>query len=117
MEKINAVIKDELFERVGLVVERCFAYTDDTDAYVRINGTIITKKKWNENHCLIVKCNLCDSNDEIIQIDYDFDAKTFFEIGYETFSISCYKGNIQDIKCVEIYPRIVCQSVTQREDD
>lgn len=50
MEKINAVIKDELFERVGLVVERCFAYTDDTDSYVRINGTIITKKKWNENH-------------------------------------------------------------------
>lgn len=82
MEKINVVIKEELFEKIGLVVEKCSAYTDDADNYVRINGAIITKEAWNENYCLKVKANLYDKDDEIIHIDYDFDVKTFIEIGY-----------------------------------
>ena len=116
MEKINVVIKEELFEKIGLAVEKCSAYTDDADNYVRINGAIITKEAWNENYCLKVKANLYDKDDEIIHIDYDFDVKTFIEIGYETFSISCYKGtDIKDIKCVEIYPKLI--KASEREND
>lgn len=116
MEKINVVIKDELFKKIGLVVEKCSAYTDGADNYVRINGTIITKKEWDENYCLKVKANLYDKDDEIVHIDYDFDVKTFIEIGYETFSINCYKGtDIKDIKYVEIYPKLI--KASEREDD
>lgn len=106
----------EEFEKIGLVVEKCSAYTDDADHYVRINGAILTKEAWNENYCLKVKANLYDKDDEIIHIDYDFDVKTFIEIGYETFSISCYKDtDIKDIKCVEIYPKLI--KASEREDD
>lgn len=38
MQKFEVVIKKELFEALGLSVGRCFAYTDENDSYVRVNG-------------------------------------------------------------------------------
>lgn len=37
MEKIKVIIKYDLFKAIGLTVEKCSAYTEDSDSYVRIN--------------------------------------------------------------------------------
>lgn len=90
-------------------------YTEDSDSYVRINGEIVCNEKWDEDYCLKVKANLCNEDDDVVHIDYDYDVKRFIKLGYETFSISCYKGNVKSIKCVEIYPKLIMTS--EREDD
>lgn len=50
MEKIKVIIKDDLFKAIGLTVEKCSAYTEDSDSYVRINGEIVC----NENGMRII---------------------------------------------------------------
>jgi hypothetical protein len=115
MEKIKVIIKYDLFKAIGLTVEKCSAYTEDSDSYVRINGEIVCNEKWDEDYCLKVKANLCNEDDDVVHIDYDYDVKRFIKLGYETFSISCYKGNVKSIKCVEIYPKLIMTS--EREDD
>lgn len=115
MEKIKVIIKYDLFKAIGLTVEKCSAYTEDSDSYVRINGEIVCNEKWDEDYCLKVKANLCNEDDDVVHIDYDYDVKRFIKLGYETFSISCYKDNVKSIKCVEIYPKLIMTS--EREDD
>lgn len=50
MEKIKVIIKYDLFKAIGLTVEKCSAYTEDSDSYVRINGAIVC----NENGMRII---------------------------------------------------------------
>lgn len=106
MTKVDVVIKDNLFDRVGVKVEKCSAYTEESDSCVRICGELLYEGEWDETYCLKVKANLCNEEGDIVHIDYDFNRKTFLKIGYETFSINCYKGNNTDIKYVEIYPKL-----------
>lgn len=115
MTKFDVVVKGDLFEKIGLKVEKCSAYTEDSDSCVRICGEVVCLGEWDEQYRLKVKANICNEADEIIHVDYDFDKKTFLKIGYETFSISCYKGNNADIKYVEVYPKL--ERITDREDD
>lgn len=107
MEKIKVIVKDELFKKVGLSVEKCSAYTEDTDRYVRVNGVVTCDGEWDEQYCLIIMANLCNEEDEIVHIDHDFDEKTFLKVGYESFSVSCFKCDNQNIKYVELYPKII----------
>ena len=58
MEKIKVIIKYDLFKAIGLTVEKCSAYTEDSDSYVRINGAIVCNEKWDEDYCLKVKANV-----------------------------------------------------------
>lgn len=115
MQKIETVIKEDLFEALGLSIGKCSAFTEDSDSYVRINGDILCTGEWDKEFCLKVKANLCNENDEIIHVDYDFDKKTFLKIGYESFSICCYKESNNGIKYVELYPKI--EKVSEGEDD
>ena len=114
MQKFEVVIKKELFEVLGLSVGRCFAYTDENDSYVRINGEIYCKGTWEDSFNLKVKANLCNENDEIVRVDYDFDEKTFLKVGYESFSINCYKES-DNLKYVEVYPKV--EKVSEEEND
>ena len=107
MKKIETMIKKDLFNTLGLKVEHCSAYTEDSDSYIRINGTVTSIEKWNENYYLRMKANLYSNDDEIMNVSYDFDLKAFIEIAYESFSINCYKPSNNIIKYVEIYPMIV----------
>lgn len=115
MTKIDVIVSDDLFEKVGLKVKKCSAYTEDPDSCVRICGEVVCEGEWDEDYRLKVKANLCNEDGDIIHVDYDFDKKTFLKIGYESFSINCYKGNNTNIKCVEVYPKL--ERVTGGEDD
>lgn len=106
MKKIETVVKKELFDALGLSIGKCLAYTDEKDSYVRVHGDITCTGEWTKGHNLIVKANLCDEDGQIIRIDEDLEKKKFLEVGYESFSISCYKGYPDSIKYVEIYPRV-----------
>lgn len=115
MTKIDVVIKDDLFDTIGLKVKKCSAYTEESDNCIRVHGDVLCKGEWDKNYCLKVKANLCNEDGEILDIDYDFDRKTFLKIGYESFSINCYKGNNTDIKYVEVYPKL--EKVAAGDDD
>lgn len=115
MTKVDVVIKDDLFDRVGVKVEKCSAYTEESDSCVRICGDVVCARDWDEDYRLVIKANLCNEKGEIVHIDYDFDRKTFLKIGYESFSINCYKGNNPDIKYVEVYPKL--EKVKDGDDD
>lgn len=106
MKKVDVIIKDDLFDKIGLKVKKCSAYTEEHDSYVRIHGDILSKEEWDETYCLKVKANLCNKDGEIVCIDCDLDRKTFLKTGYDSFLINCYKGNNTDIKYVEVYPQI-----------
>lgn len=80
MAKINEVVKDDLFGMVGVKVEKCSAYTEDSNSYVRICGELLCKGEWDEEYRLKVKSNLCNEDGEIIHIDYDFDKKNFLKL-------------------------------------
>lgn len=114
-QKIEVVIKDDLFSTIGLKVTKCLAITEESDSCVRINGDIICNGIWDEQYYLKVKANLCNDDGDIVHIDYDFDKKTFIKINYETFSINCYKGNSENIRYVEIYPKLI--KVSDGDDD
>lgn len=115
MHKVDVVIKNELFKEVGLVVDKCSAYTEEGEHFVRVNGALVCTEKWNEDHYLIIKANLCNEEDEILRIDHDSDKKTFDVINYETFSINCFKGNTDSVKYLEIYPKII-KSIDRKDD-
>ena len=96
-----------MFSTLGLSVPRCFAYIDDDDKTVRINGDIYcNREEWSDGHQLKVKANLCDADDAILSITCDFERKTFFKVRYESFSIYFYKRTYENLKYVEIYPKV-----------
>ena len=105
-EKIEVVIKDELFKKIGLVVDKCSASTEDSDSCVRIFGIITCEGDWDDEYCLKIKANLYNTENDIIHIGYDYEMKTFRKIDYESFSVCCLKGN-DCVKYVEIYPKLV----------
>ena len=41
MTKVDVVIKDDLFDKIGLKVEKCYAYTEESDSCVRICGELL----------------------------------------------------------------------------
>lgn len=41
MTKVDVVIKDDLFDKIGLKVEKCSAYTEELDSCVRICGELL----------------------------------------------------------------------------
>lgn len=41
MTKVDVVIKDDLFDKIGLKVEKCSAYTEESDSCVRICGELL----------------------------------------------------------------------------
>ncbi len=104
-QTVKVVIKDDLFEQIGIKVEKCSAYIDDK--FVNINGALVLEKKWDNFYYLIVKANLYDEDNDIRQIDYDHEKKTFAKIGYETFSINCFKDKLDKVKCIEVYPKLI----------
>lgn len=107
MNRVDVVIKDSLFKKVDLEVDRCAAYRDDVEDRIYIYGSIICTGKWDDEYYLRVKANLCDENGDIVEIHYDFDDKQFYKIGYDTFEISSYKlDGKREIKYVELYPKI-----------
>lgn len=104
MQKYEVVVKRDLFDELGITVGRSSAYSYDGD-YIRINGDIYCNGTWDKDLRLIVKANLCNEDDEIVRVDYDFDKKTFLRVGYESFSVNCYRGE-DKLKHVEIYPKV-----------
>lgn len=106
MQKVEVLIKEELFKTLGLEVKKYAAYTNAEDDYIRINGEVYCTNEWDKDYCLKVMANLCNEEDEILQVDFDSDRKRLLKTGYDTFSICCYKGKISDFKYVEIYPKI-----------
>ena len=41
MTKFDVVVKGDLFEKIGLKVENCSAYTEDSDSCMRICGEVV----------------------------------------------------------------------------
>lgn len=107
MKKMDVVIKENLFKKLNLEVDRCVAYRDDVENIIHIHGSIICTGDWDDEYYLVVKANLCDEYDDIIDIYYDLDDKEFEKIGYETFELISYKLNRnREIKYIELYPKI-----------
>lgn len=107
MKKIKVIIKYDLFKAIGLTVEKCSAYTEDSDSYVRINGEIVCNEKWDEDYCLKVKANLCNEDDDVVHIDYDYDVKRFIKLGYFLLSLSVpipRKYMIDKVSCAHFSP-------------
>lgn len=107
MKKVDVVIKENLFKKLNLEVDRCAAYRDEVENRINIHGSIICTGNWDDEYCIRVKANLCDEYDDIIEIHYDHWDKEFYKIGYETFEISSYKlDGKREVKYIELYPKI-----------
>lgn len=103
MEKIEVKIKDELFAKFNAHVDRCAAFNDISRRYIEIYGDITLIGEFDHDFSMYIKVNICDSENNIIDIAEDRTKKQFYT-GYESFSIIRMYSEGDDINNIEVYP-------------
>lgn len=103
--KIKLIIKQDLFDKVGVYVEKCSVYEDEKMDKVKIYGILVCNE-WDNELKMEIVANVYDYNNEIAGIICDNDYKYFFKTGYETFYIEYSIDRSLKVNSFEIYPRI-----------
>lgn len=109
MKNVEVVVKQDLFDDIGLKVARLNCHMNEENDF-RLYGSITAKDARLDGYLLHVKANLCDEEGRVWYVLNDFSGISFEMVKYDTFSLYCADlkrfFDIDRLRYVEVYPKI-----------
>ena len=109
MSKLELIVKQDMFDSIGVVVEQLHCSMDNDN--LKLCGSVTSIGEKIRGDKLHIKMNLCNEEGEILFVDKTYNGMVLDKLSYDSFSIYCFglskHVDISALHHVEVFPCIV----------
>lgn len=109
MKNINVVVKQELFDILGVKVGQLNCYINKDNDF-RFCGSVSAEEQMPEGYTLFFKANLCGEEGRVLYVLKEYFGFDFELVNYDAFSMYCADltrfFDIDMLHYVELYPKV-----------